>query len=79
MFSANRASSAVDKDIRSFRDRYTMPSDARPSTTHAMRVSVAELVHRNFISLPNLLTKYILQESNNSIERITNFASVSTF
>nr|XP_022314171.1 protein FAM149B1-like isoform X4 [Crassostrea virginica] len=37
VFSANRASSAVDKDIRSFRDRYTMPSDARPSTTHAMR------------------------------------------
>lgn len=39
MYSANRASSAVDKDIRSFRDRYTMSSDARPSTTHAMRVS----------------------------------------
>lgn len=37
VYSANRASSAVDKDIRSFRDRYTMSSDARPSTTHAMR------------------------------------------
>ncbi|XP_048759814.1 protein FAM149B1-like isoform X2 [Ostrea edulis] len=37
VYSANRASSAVDKDIRSFKDRYTMPSDTRPSTTHAMR------------------------------------------
>ncbi|XP_061191244.1 protein FAM149B1-like isoform X2 [Saccostrea echinata] len=37
VYSANRASSAVDKDIRSFRDRYPMPSDTRPSTTHAMR------------------------------------------
>lgn len=40
MYSVNRVSSVVDKDIRSFRDRYIMSFDVRLSIIYVMRVSV---------------------------------------